>query len=67
MEKYTYSAKDTSGKNVTGTLEAESEAGVIKNLRAKGLTVLNVSTTAAKSGRRFRRRKVKLEDVVVFS
>ena len=67
MEKYTYSAKDTSGKNVTGTMEAESEAGVIKNLRAKGLTVLNVSTTAAKSGRRSRRRKVKLEDVVVFS
>ncbi len=69
---YQYSVRDRSGKLVNGTIAAESEAVVVKRLKAMGYAPLSV--TEANAGLKkeitipgFGGKKVKLKDLAVMS
>ena len=42
MKRYTYKAKDKSGKTVTGEVEASSEHAAAKLVRERGMLVLSI-------------------------
>ncbi|MEC9476462.1 MAG: type II secretion system F family protein [Planctomycetota bacterium] len=42
MKKYDYKSRNPQGKSVTGTLEAETEAEAVQELRRRGLTVTSI-------------------------
>lgn len=70
MPNYTYVAKDSVGKTITGVIEAKSNEDLINILRNKGLIIVNVKETAkkGKGGQiSFLKQKVKMDDLVVFS
>lgn len=70
MPNFKYTAKDDSGKTVSGIFEAADYAAAVDMLRKKGLTIMSVNESAAKSNIfavSFGRKKVKIEDLVVFS
>jgi type IV pilus assembly protein PilC len=68
MASYRYVAKDQSGKTVTGQTDGESELSIVQQLRKQGLTILSVDIDESSGGRtRQRRRRVKSNDLVVFS
>ncbi len=65
MSKFRYSAKDASGKSVSGTLEAQNSAEAIDQLRRKRLNVLKIteakgSGLAKKGGRKPKKGEVEL-------
>lgn len=62
---YRYIAKDRSGKDVSGTIEAGNEEGVVSNLHKRGLVVVSVNKEKKKI--KIRSKKVKSEDIVIFS
>ena len=71
MPKYKYMAKDQQGKTISGVFEAKDQKEIIDALRKKDLVIISVAET---SGRRAlslfsfgRRKKIKLDDLVVFS
>lgn len=68
MNSYQYSAKDIKGQTITGILQAESEAEVADILHKKDLVVVSIGAAKAVSVKRQGTdKKVKLEDLVIFS
>ena len=68
MATFRYVAKDQSGQTVSGQSEGESELSMVQQLRKQGLTILSVELDQAAAGlTTHRRRRVKSNDLVVFS
>jgi type IV pilus assembly protein PilC len=67
MTMFRYVAKDPSGKSLTGQSEGESELALVQQLRKQGLTVLSVEPDGAAGRKTRRRRRVKSNDLVIFS
>lgn len=66
MNIYEYTAKDKNGHTVMGILEGTSEAEVVNTLHQKELVVVSVKP-AKKKIFRSREKKIKLDDLVIFS
>src|SRR5690348_12789791 len=65
---FQYTVRDQAGKEVTGTLVADSEQLVIGRLREMGYTPLKVGVQRQGMNREFNfRQKAKLKDLAVFS
>ncbi len=72
MPSYRYVAKDKDGKTVKGTMEAKDNEGLITILRGKDLIIVSVNEIAARPKAAAvlfqpQKKKVKLDDLVVFS
>ena len=68
MPTFKYTARTLQGKNITATMEADTEASVIGNLRRNGLRPLKIiQEKAGRAGGGKRRKKVKAESIVIFS
>lgn len=68
MATFRYVTKNEAGKTLSGQMEGDSELGVVQQLRKQGLTILSVEIDQAAAGRTtHRRRRVKSNDLVVFS
>lgn len=67
MPIYQYTAKDTSAKTLSGTIEAASENEVIQLLHKKEYVVISVKLVKKKAAAKGARGKVKMDDLVVFS
>jgi len=70
MPNFSYVAKDNAGKNIKGTLESANRKNVIDYLRKKELVIINIEEEKVKQklfSPMFGGKKVKLEDIVVFS
>ena len=68
MASFRYVAKDAAGKTLSGTMDGESELSIVQILRKQGMTILSVELDNAGSGLpKRRRRRVKANDLVVFS
>ncbi len=66
MSAYQYTAKDKSGFNVAGLVEAGSESEAAAILHKKELVVLSLALTKEKTAKD-KDRKIKLDDLVIFS
>jgi len=65
---FRYIAKDSNGRDISATMEAENEKEVVLALRKKGLIILSVmEESRGDSVVRKTRRKVKGTELVVFS
>lgn len=69
MAVFKYVAKDPAAKTVGGKISAESQAAVIEELRKRKLVVISVKEVkeSASGGKLFSGKKVKVEDLVIFS
>jgi len=73
MPTFVYTALDSSGKNIRGQIEADSEQLVLGKLHEQQYHVLNVSESRSRSGGKTATvsaqsgRKVKLNSMVIFS
>jgi type IV pilus assembly protein PilC len=68
MPTFEYAARELSGKQVSGTLDAQNIDAVRRSLREKGLIVTNVNLSARKVVEKKKRgSKVKLDDLIIFS
>lgn len=73
MTIFKYVAKDAEGRTLNGTVEAPAKEGAIQSMRAKNLIIISLDEQRKGYGRPlgvfkiFRRKKVKLDDLVVFS
>lgn len=70
MANFKYIAKDSEGKNLNGFFEAADYAAAIDALRKKGLIIVSVNEALSKlkfSTTLFGRKKIKMDDLVVFS
>lgn len=68
MNSYQYTAKDIKGQTITGILQAGSEAEVADILHKKDLVVVSIGAAkAVLVKRQGTDKKVKLEDLVIFS
>ena len=70
MPNFKYAAKESNGKAINGFFEAPDRAQAIDLLRKKGLIIVSITESSAKagmSGISFKTKKVKTEDLVVFS
>ncbi|MFH0792527.1 MAG: type II secretion system F family protein [bacterium] len=72
MPFYSYTARSSQGKTVTGSMEAANQSLVVRMLRDQGLTPTTIQSgglTAASAvrKRKVRRGRIKLEDIVVFA
>lgn len=69
MANYTYTAIDSTGKNVKGTIEGENEQLVMAKLHEQQLHIVNVEREkgGAKKALGGKKKKVKLHSMVVFS
>lgn len=64
MPQFRYVAKDTQGQTINGIIEANDNAFAVSILHKKGLTIINLTP---EKERAFKKRKVKLDDLVIFS
>lgn len=68
---FQYTARNTQGKMVSGTVEAAAQEMVVRQLREQGLTPTQIqagaATAAAKKRERGKGGRVRLDDLVVFS
>jgi len=69
MSTYEYSAKDKNGHSVIGILEGNSETEVVNALHNRELIVVAIKELTAKAlkTKKTKDRKVKLDDLVIFS
>lgn len=68
MNTFQYNAKDSSGKPVSGTLEAASENEIAEILHKKELIIISIQPLKQKQKAvKFKGKKIKLDDLVVFS
>lgn len=70
MPAFKYIAKDPESKTITGTLDAQDQAAAIDIIRKKDLTLISILGASAGSsfGKMMGlRKKIKLDDMVVFS
>jgi len=65
MPTFRYVAKENTGKTVSETLEYSDKSNLIEALRKKGLVIISINEVARK--RLGPSKKVKLEDIVIFS
>lgn len=66
MPTYRYVAKENTGKTVSGVLDYSDKSLLIDVLRKKGLIIISINE-AAKKKTGMSARKVKLDDIVIFS
>lgn len=66
MATFRYVAKENTGKTITGTQDYSDKAALIDALRKKGLVIISINETSKRRLSVFS-KKVKLEDVVIFS
>jgi len=69
MPNFKYTAKESSGKAVTGFFEATDYAAAVDMLRKKGLIIVSVTEAGKMKAAAilFRKKKVKTDELVVFS
>lgn len=69
MPTFKYVAKDQNARNVVGKMAADDQAAVVEELRHRNLTIISVSPIKESSLSRvtFARKKVKPDDIVIFS
>lgn len=70
MANFKYIAKDSEGRSLNGFFEAADYAAAIDALRKKGLIIVSVNEALSKlkfSTTSFGRKKIKMDDLVVFS
>ncbi|MBI4398652.1 MAG: type II secretion system F family protein [Candidatus Omnitrophica bacterium] len=75
MPKFEYFIKDSLGRDVKGIEEAENTASLVTELHKKGFTIVQIHPARERSplfsvgqnGGKRRRKKIKLEDMVIFS
>jgi len=70
MPNFKYVAKDTQGRTVTGDMESSDRNGVVDALRKKDFIIISVSEAKSRMGfslASLTKKKVKLDDLVVFS
>jgi type IV pilus assembly protein PilC len=69
MGNFKYTTKDRDGKTVSGIIDAKDRAEAIDALRKKDLVIISLEESAlpAKAGFSIGQKKVKLEDLVIFS
>ena len=70
MANFKYTAKDSDGKALNGFFEASDYASALDVLRKKGLIIVSVSEASPKAGfssASFGKKKIKMDDIVVFS
>lgn len=74
MPQFVYKARDTTGKLVSGTLEAESTANVINRLQGMGYFPVSVEDSkgaggsgVASAGGATRQKRVKVNDIATFN
>jgi len=71
MPTFKYTAKDTSGKTVSETMEASDKKVVVKYLREKDCIIVNIEEKEALAKRLplpfIHRKKVKMDDLVIFA
>ncbi|MDD5495478.1 MAG: type II secretion system F family protein [Candidatus Omnitrophica bacterium] len=70
MANFKYAAKDSSGKTITGMLEAKDRAGAMEILRSKEFIIVSLNETSGASKGSFSffsKSKVKLDDLVIFA
>lgn len=65
MAVFRYTAKDSTGRKISGTLDAPDQERAVETLRSKGL--IPIFLLEEKSKQRLRSKKVKLDDLVIFS
>ena len=66
MPTFKYTAKEITGKTVSGILEYSDKALLIDALRKKGLVIISIEETAKRRAMSFG-GSVKLEEIVIFS
>lgn len=68
MAKFSYIARDDEARLVSGVIESQDKASVVKELKSRNLTVIDVSSAdkQKKAGEKLR-GKIKQIDLVVFS
>ncbi|MGB4520475.1 MAG: type II secretion system F family protein, partial [Candidatus Omnitrophota bacterium] len=67
MANFSYTAKDKSGRNLNGTMDAACDVDVIEALHKQDLVVVSIEPIKTKAGKRTKTGKVKLDDIVIFS
>ncbi|MFH1128649.1 MAG: type II secretion system F family protein [Candidatus Omnitrophota bacterium] len=67
MANFSYTAKDKSGRNLNGTMDAACDVDVIEALHKQNLVVVSIEPIKTKAGKRTKTGKVKLDDIVIFS
>ncbi|MCK4245061.1 MAG: type II secretion system F family protein [Candidatus Omnitrophica bacterium] len=67
MPTYKYRVRDSSGKIVTGTVEAVTESAAISNLDASGYLPISVSLLKEKKSLSFLKARIKPRDLVIFT
>ncbi|MCK5260086.1 MAG: type II secretion system F family protein [Candidatus Omnitrophica bacterium] len=77
MQKFSYTVKDKSGKTIKDTVDAISRDALIDKLQKQDFFIVEVSEASAsgftrkkkslKKPRKFRRKKIKLQDLLTFS
>ena len=67
MPTFKYIAKENTGKTVTGVLDFSDKALLVEALRKKGLIIISISETTKKGAVLTSSKKVKLDDIVIFS
>ncbi|MBD3368580.1 MAG: type II secretion system F family protein [Candidatus Eisenbacteria bacterium] len=68
MPEFTYTAKDSNGRTIQGTREADSEMGLVSLLRKENLIVISVAPAVSKSksgSGGFGKKKVKTKDLAI--
>ena len=70
---FTYSVRDRSGKLISGTLDAESEAAVARRLKGMGYSPVSIAQSNAGLSKEIKipgfsgKKKIKLKDLAVFA
>lgn len=67
MPIFKYTAIDYSGQKVNGRIKAQDRASVINTLKKGQLLIVSVTELEEQKGGIFARRKVRLEELIVFS
>ncbi len=67
MNTYQYTAKDKNGSTLVGILDGASDVEVADTLHKKELIVINVELIKKKASSRKAGKKVKIDDLVIFS
>lgn len=67
MAIFSYTAKDKSGKTLTGTIDAASESEANELLHKQELIVLSIEQNKTRARKKSKKGGIKLDDIVIFS
>ncbi len=67
MASFVWQGISLSGKRVSGVVEADSKADVLRNLRKQKIRITLVQEQAAKAGLFTKRKKVRVKDLALFT